>query len=77
MKAKIGKDKVLHFGGSTLGTIILGTFLDPLTAGGIMLGIGVGKEIFDSFQNNNKFDIKDIVADAAGIATGLSIGWRF
>lgn len=59
-----GKDKALHFGVCFV-LAIINPFIAILAA--------MGKELYDQQQLNNHFCIKDLVADAVGIAVGTII----
>jgi uncharacterized protein YfiM (DUF2279 family) len=47
-----------------------------LISGGIVLSLGVTKEIRDGFQPDNRFSYKDLVFDIVGIGCGLFIASR-
>ncbi len=76
-------DKGQHFVGSLIGTIMLSQVnnryfnVDKLHSknigAGIVFSIGLTKELFDSKKENNIFSWKDLVANIAGIVTGLAI----
>lgn len=78
-----GIDKGQHFTGSLIGTILLSQVnnryfkVDKSNSKnigvGIVFSIGVTKELFDSKKENNIFSWKDLVANVAGIITGLAI----
>ena len=76
-----GIDKGQHFAGSLIGTILISkvnnSYFDvnksnsKIIGGGIVFSIGITKEFFDSKKEKNIFSWKDLVADVAGIVTGL------
>ena len=78
-----GIDKGQHFTGSLIGTILLSEVNNRYLnvdkshskniGVGIVFSIGVTKELFDSKKENNIFSWKDLVANVAGIITGLAI----
>lgn len=59
-----GKDKALHFG-----VCLVLAAINPIVA----VLAAMGKELYDQQQPNNHFCIKDLVADAVGIALGTII----
>jgi uncharacterized protein YfiM (DUF2279 family) len=59
-----GKDKALHFG-----VCFVLASINPIVA----ILAAMGKELYDQQQPNNHFCIKDLVADAVGIALGTII----
>jgi putative lipoprotein len=79
----IAPDKAQHFMGSLISTVFFYKIFESHTdvspsgskylGSGITLGLGIGKEIFDSTEQNNHFSWKDLIADAAGVALGLII----
>ena len=81
---KIQKDKILHF--SACAIIALITFLlfwligcsytiTALAALLISTAAGWGKEYGDKANPNNKWDWKDILADAVGTVIGILFGY--
>jgi uncharacterized protein YfiM (DUF2279 family) len=78
-----GIDKGQHFTGSLIGTILISQvnnrYFDinksnSKTIGtGIVFSIGITKELFDSKKDKNIFSWKDLVANVAGIITGVVI----
>ena len=60
--ARIGLDKVTHFALSAFIAVALGRFVHWAIALIVAFLLGIVKELLD-----NKFDWKDILADAAGI----------
>lgn len=78
-----GLDKGQHFTGSLIGTIMLSQvnnrYFDinksnsKMIGVGIVFSIGITKELFDSKKNNNIFSWKDLVANVAGIITGIAV----
>ncbi len=41
---------------------------------GLVISIGIGKELMDSDKPDDRFSYKDLIADALGIGLGLFIG---
>lgn len=76
-----GSDKFKHFGISLLLTVSLKVLADnalsfdrdPATfsAAGLTFATGFGKEVCDDTKPNNIFSLKDLVADLAGVLTGV------
>lgn len=64
--ARIGMDKVAHLFGSAFLTLALGHFIHWAISAGVVLAIGVAKELIDV-----KLERKDILADALGAAIGV------
>lgn len=60
--ARVGIDKVAHFALSAFIAVALGRFIHWAIALVVTFLLGVVKELLD-----NKFDWKDILADAVGI----------
>jgi uncharacterized protein YfiM (DUF2279 family) len=81
-----GKDKCKHFllSGfwSAFGYLLCHRHFEhsegesSLISGGIVLSLGVTKEIRDGFQPDNRFSYKDLVFDIVGIGCGLFIASR-
>lgn len=76
------KDKILHFSASAALVIIMMTIfficnsnwvLAALAGTAVSATAGITKEYADSLNPNNKWDWKDIIADALGISAGLLI----
>lgn len=59
-----GKDKALHFG-----VCLVLAVINPIVA----VLVAIGKEIWDMEKPDNHFCIKDLVADAVGIAVGSAV----
>ena len=78
-----GIDKGQHFAGSLIGTILLSEVNNKyfninksnskVISAGIVFSIGITKELFDSQKEKNIFSWKDLVANVAGILTGIVI----
>ena len=78
-----GIDKGQHFTGSLIGTILLSQVNNrhfninksnsKSIGAGIVFSIGITKELFDSKKEKNIFSWKDLVANIAGIFTGIAI----
>ena len=66
-------DKQQHFCVSYGLALTIALFRGPACAFWIMLGIGVGKEIYDAFKKDGKFDPFDLIADAIGIFMALGV----
>ena len=76
----LGRDKGLHFVGSMISTVAVGKtsqrFFDQSAERSVKIGagftfaLGLGKEVWDSTQKNNKFSYKDLTADILGILMG-------
>lgn len=66
-------DKIKHFICSAAEVIIFAWFMPIQYAVIIALTIGILKELWDSRQTNNYFDIYDILADILGIILGIAI----
>ena len=60
-------DKYVHFIGCIILVQLIALFIPFYYAMLIVFILGLGKEIFDSKQKDNKFDIKDLLADILGI----------
>ena len=60
--AKIGIDKVAHFAVSAFLTLALGRFIHWAISAGVVLILGVAKELFDG-----TVDKKDLLADGLGV----------
>ena len=45
-----------------------------IEATGLVLSIGIGKELLDSRKPKDRFSYKDLIADALGIGLSLVIG---
>lgn len=79
----LGSDKIAHFGTSmfftcyTIGSSndIFGVNVDNsrMLGMGVTLSLGLGKEGFDRYIQQEKWSWEDIVWDVAGIACGLVI----
>jgi uncharacterized protein YfiM (DUF2279 family) len=75
------QDKGRHLIGSMITTIFIGKVTQQtlnytkeksqLIGGGITLTLGIVKEISDSRNPQNRFSVKDILADVAGITLGI------
>lgn len=62
-------DKYIHFIVCMILVQLISLFIPVLYAMLIIFILGLGKEIFDSKQKDDKFDIKDLLADILGIIT--------
>lgn len=60
-------DKYVHFIVCMILVQLISLFIPVLYAMLIVFILGLGKEIFDSKQKDDKFDIKDLLADILGI----------
>ena len=60
-------DKYVHFIVCIVLVQLIALFIPVLYAMLIVFILGLGKEIFDSKQKNDKFDVKDLLADILGI----------
>ena len=74
---EIRKDHIFHFAASALGMLfgyyimhLLSCPFWPCIAGGVLFGLGLGKEIGDMLSPGNKFDLSDLLADLLGLAAG-------
>ena len=68
-------DKEKHFYLSAIGVILISCISGSvLLAGGIMLTLGVCKELFDEFYGSG-FDLHDIKANMLGIVSGMMISF--
>lgn len=75
------KDKLLHAGVCFLATFVgyyyMRIFCDhtpSFTASWLLpMGLGFGKEYGDNKASGNRWDWKDIIADAVGTALGMSV----
>ena len=78
-----GIDKGQHFAGSLIGTILLSQVnnrylnIDKsnsrIIGAGVIISIGLTKELFDGKKDNNIFSWKDLLANVAGIIAGVAI----
>ena len=62
-------DKYVHFIVCMILVQLISLFIPILYAMLIVFILGLCKEIFDSKQKDDKFDIKDLLADILGIIT--------
>ena len=77
----VEKDKILHSLVCLAATLagfcymrIINDFWPSLTASWLLpMGLGFGKEYGDSKASGNHWDWWDIVADAAGVAIGMTV----
>lgn len=60
-------DKYVHFIVCMILVQLISLFIPVLYAMLIVFILGLGKEIFDSKQKDDKFDVKDLLADILGI----------
>lgn len=60
--AKIGVDKIAHFAVSAFLVLALGCFVHWAIAAGVVIILGVAKELWDG-----AFNKKDLLADALGV----------
>ena len=67
------KDKVDHFMYCFFLTKVCRCFMPMPIAAGVVLLIGIGKEIYDKVSGKGTCDWKDLVADVAGISAGCLI----
>lgn len=79
---QIPKDKIMHFGLSSLITIFAGHMAlrfttDPVVAIGTGASVGmlcgILKEVIDSFDSDNKFSWSDLLADLLGCIVGAGL----
>ena len=63
-------DKYVHFIVCMILVQLISLFIPVLYAMLIVFILGLCKEIFDSKQKDDKFDIKDLLADNLGIVIG-------
>lgn len=66
-------DKANHFIAGYLIYFLCSFFLDPYLCLFIVAGIGALKEIYDSVNNKNSFDVPDFVYTIAGAIPSLII----
>jgi hypothetical protein len=66
-------DKWQHFTIWYSLTLTIALFRGPEVAFWIMLSLGVGKEIWDAFKKDGRFDPFDLVADCLGIFFALGV----
>ena len=62
-------DKYIHFIVCMILVQLIALFIPFYYAMLIVFILGLGKEIFDSKQKDDKFDVKDLLADILGIIT--------
>ena len=62
-------DRYVHFIVCMILVQLISLFISVLYAMLIVFILGLCKEIFDSKQKDDKFDIKDLLADILGIIT--------
>ena len=62
-------DKYVHFIVCMILVQLIALFIPVLYSMLIVFILGLGKEIFDSKQKDDKFDVKDLLADILGIIT--------
>ena len=62
-------DKYIHFIVCMILVQLIALFIPFYYAMLIVFILGLGKEIFDSKQKDDKFDVKDLFADILGIIT--------
>ena len=62
-------DKYVHFIVCMILVQLIALFIPFYYAMLIVFILGLGKEIFDSKQKDDKFDVKDLLADILGIIT--------
>ena len=60
-------DKYIHFIVCMILVQLIALFIPFYYAMLIVFILGLGKEIFDSKQKDDKFDVKDLLADILGI----------
>ena len=67
MSGTLGKhaDKIKHFAVGAIATLAAGTLLTPETAFLVAVALGIGKEVYDHF-NDGTVDPLDFIATAAG-----------
>lgn len=63
-------DKYVHFIVCMILVQLIALFIPVLYAMLIVFILGLSKEIFDSKQQDDKFDVKDLLADILGIIIG-------
>jgi uncharacterized protein YfiM (DUF2279 family) len=82
----IESDKQLHFGvcfglsAMTYGAMDAYGYSktqSTLTSLGVAITAGIGKEISDSSQANNRFDKNDMLFNVLGAVTGTFLHWTF
>lgn len=66
--SKFGVDKIVHANICMLLMGLLLTVMPLVIVNLIVIGLSIGKEIYDSKQLYNKFDWLDLFADFVGIA---------
>lgn len=62
-------DKYIHFIVCMILVQLIALFIPFYYAMLIVFILGLGKEIFDSKQKDDKFDVKDLLVDILGIIT--------
>lgn len=68
----IGIDKVYHFAASYALVLTANLVMSLAFATLLALAIGILKEVYDHFDYG-RFDVNDIIADAAGVALGALV----
>lgn len=64
-------DKLKHFAACLVIALIIG-LINPLLGAAVAMAIGIGKEIYDR-SRGGKFDLYDLLADAAGVGLAMAI----
>ena len=69
---KVGMDKIAHFAVCAFLALAFSCFLPIWASIPLTMVIGVAKELYDK-KKTGLFDVKDIIADALGTATGAIV----
>lgn len=64
-------DKFLHFTFSCIEVLILSWLFGLIWGVVLTLCIGLGKELYDSYQVGNKWDWYDFLSDVLGVILGV------
>lgn len=68
-----GYDKPFHVLISALLVIIFYRWFDLITASSLVFALGLIKEVFDKFFQQENFDFKDLFADLGGVILGIIV----
>lgn len=66
----MGSDGMMHVILSATLATLLGLMMPWWLTAPIVLGIGIGKEVYDKISGNGCSEVKDIVCDIIGIIIG-------
>lgn len=71
MKKMLERDKLLHFAVCAVMSSVLHVFLPVAVTVALVMLVAFGKELYDKLSGKGCAELRDIVADVAGMIIGI------